>query len=86
MKRIIADKGRGFYHIVTKKIPHGAEMYAASTLYQYLYKATNAIVPYFSDFVNGLCLTYAHFYVALFVFLMCSSVGVILCLLLPNGL
>jgi hypothetical protein len=49
MKRIIADKGRGFYHIVTKKIPHGAEMYAASTLYQYLYKATNAIVPYFSD-------------------------------------
>ena len=49
MKRIIADKGKGYYHIVTSRMPHEAELYAASTLYQYLYKATNAIVPYFSD-------------------------------------
>lgn len=49
MKRIIADKGKGNYHIVTSRMPHEAELYAASTLYQYLYKATNAIVPYFSD-------------------------------------
>lgn len=49
MRRIIADKGKGYYHIVTSRMPHGAEMYAASTLYQYLYKATKAIIPYFSD-------------------------------------
>lgn len=49
MKRIIADKGKGFYHIVTSHMPHEAELYAASTLYQYLYKATKAIIPYFSD-------------------------------------
>ncbi len=49
MRRIIADKGKGYYHIVTSRMPHGAEMYAASTLYQYLYKATRAIIPYFSD-------------------------------------
>lgn len=49
MKRIIADKGKGFYHIVTGHMPHEAELYAASTLYQYLYKSTKAIIPYFSD-------------------------------------
>ena len=49
MKRIIAENGKGYYHIVTSRMPHGAEMYAASTLYQYLYQATGAIVPYFSD-------------------------------------
>ncbi|MBE6665909.1 MAG: DUF4838 domain-containing protein [Ruminococcaceae bacterium] len=49
MKRIIADHGKSFYHIVTEKMPHEAELYAASVLYQYLYKATNAIVPFFSD-------------------------------------
>lgn len=49
MKRVIADKGKGYYHIVTSRLPHNAEMYAASVLYQYLYKATNAIVPYFSE-------------------------------------
>lgn len=49
MKRVIADKGKGYYHIVTSRMPHEAELYAASTLYQYLYKATKAIVPYFSD-------------------------------------
>lgn len=49
MKRIVADKGIGYYHIVTSYMPHAAENYAASVLYQYLYKATNAIVPYFSD-------------------------------------
>lgn len=49
MKRIIADKGKGYYHIVTSSVPHDAEMYAASTLFQYLYKATKAIIPYFSD-------------------------------------
>jgi len=48
MKRIIADKGKGYYHIVTGNMPHEAELYAASVLYQYLYKATKAIVPYFS--------------------------------------
>lgn len=49
MQRIIADNGKGFYHIVTGYMPHEAELYAASTLYTYLYKATKAIVPYFSD-------------------------------------
>ena len=49
MRRIIAENGKGFYHIATSRMPYGAEMYAASTLYQYLYKATGAIVPYFSD-------------------------------------
>jgi hypothetical protein len=49
MRRIIADKGKGYYHIVTSRMPHGAEMYAAATLYQYLYKSTRAIIPYFSD-------------------------------------
>ena len=49
MKRVIADKGKGFYHIVTNRVPHEAELYAASTLYQYLYRATKAIVPFFSD-------------------------------------
>ncbi len=49
MRRIIAENGKGYYHIVTSRMPHGAEMYAASMLYQYLYKATGAIVPYFSD-------------------------------------
>ena len=49
MKRIIADCGKGFYHIVTETLPHEAELYAASVLYQYLYKATHAIIPFFSD-------------------------------------
>lgn len=49
MHRIIVDKGKGYYHIVTSRMPHGAEMYAAATLYEYLYKSTSAIVPYFSD-------------------------------------
>ncbi|MBR3870496.1 MAG: DUF4838 domain-containing protein [Clostridia bacterium] len=49
MKRIVADKGKGYYHIVTNGKAHEAELYAASVLYQYLFKATGAIVPYFSD-------------------------------------
>ena len=49
MNRVVADKGKGYYHIVTNGMPHEAELYAASTLYEYLYKATKAIVPYFSD-------------------------------------
>ena len=49
MRRTIADDGKGYYHIVTTNMPHEAEIYAASTLYQYLYKATKAIVPYYSD-------------------------------------
>ena len=49
MRRIIAENGKGFYHIVTNRIPHGAEMYASAVLYQYLYKATGAIVPCYSD-------------------------------------
>lgn len=49
MKRVIAEKGKGFYHIVTNWLPHEAECYAASVLYEYLYKSTKAIVPYFSD-------------------------------------
>ena len=49
MKRIIAENGKGYYHIVTNRIPHGAEMYASSVLYQYIYKATGAIVPCYSD-------------------------------------
>ena len=49
MKRVIADHGKGYYHIVTNRLPHEAEIYAASTLYQYLYRSTQAIIPYFSD-------------------------------------
>ena len=48
MKRIIANCGKSFYHIVTESLPHEAELYAASVLYQYLYKATNAIIPLLS--------------------------------------
>ena len=48
MKRVIAKNGRGFYHITTNKLPHEAELYAASTLYQYLYKATGSILPFWS--------------------------------------
>ncbi len=48
MQRIITQNGKGFYHIVTSNMPHEAELYAASVLYQYLYKATGAIVPFFS--------------------------------------
>jgi len=48
LKRIIAKDGRGFYHITTNKLPHEAELYAASTLYRYLYKATGSIVPFWS--------------------------------------
>ena len=46
---MIADHGKGYYHIVTNRMPHEAEIYAASTLYQYLYRSTQAIIPYFSD-------------------------------------
>ncbi|MBR2615836.1 MAG: DUF4838 domain-containing protein [Clostridia bacterium] len=49
MKRIIADKGKSRYHIVTSGMPHEAELYAASTLFEYLYKATGAIVGYYAD-------------------------------------
>lgn len=49
MRRVVADRGKGYYHIVTSHMPYEAEIYAASTLYQYLYKATKAIIPYFSD-------------------------------------
>ena len=49
MKRVIADHGKGYYHIVTGRMPHEAELYAASVLYQYLYRATRAQVPFFSD-------------------------------------
>ncbi len=49
MKRIIAENGKGLYHIVTSRIPKWPETYAAGVLYQYLYKATGAIVPYYSD-------------------------------------
>lgn len=49
MKRIIAQNGHSNYHIVTNRVPHQAEIYAASTLYQYIYKATKAIIPYYSD-------------------------------------
>jgi hypothetical protein len=49
MKRVIADNGKGYYHIVTARTAHQAELYAAAVLYQYLFKATHAIIPYFSD-------------------------------------
>lgn len=49
MKRVITEKGKSHYHIVTSGMPHEAEMYAASTLATYLYRATGAVVPYFSD-------------------------------------
>ena len=41
MKRVVADKGKGYYHIVTARTAHQAELYAASVLYQYLFKATD---------------------------------------------
>jgi len=49
MKRVIAENQKGYYHIVTSRMSHEAELYAAATLYQYLYKSTRAIVPCFSD-------------------------------------
>lgn len=49
MDRIITKNGKGYYHIVTGGMPHEAELYAASTLYTYLYKATKAVVPFYSD-------------------------------------
>jgi len=49
LKRVVADQGKGYYHIVTNRLPHEAEIYAASVLYRYLYQATGAIIPYFSD-------------------------------------
>lgn len=52
MIRTIVDGGKSYYHIVTSKMPHEAEMYAASTLFQYLYQATGALVPYYSDVTN----------------------------------
>lgn len=49
MNRVITQGGKSNYHIVTSRTPHSAEMYAASVLYEYLYKAANTIVPYYSD-------------------------------------
>jgi len=49
MKRIITENKKSFYHIVTGRMAHEAEHYAASVLYQYLFRATGALVPSFSD-------------------------------------
>ena len=49
MKRIIADKGKGFYHITTSRIPHEAEIFASNILFDYLYKSTGAVVPCYFD-------------------------------------
>ena len=49
MNRIVIENGKTNYHIVTNDMPHEAEMYAASTLYEYLQKASGVMVPYFSD-------------------------------------
>ena len=49
MDRIVVSGGKAYYHIVTGGMPHEAELYAASMLYEYLYKATGTVVPYFSD-------------------------------------
>lgn len=49
MNRIVIENGKAYYHIVTSRMPHEAEMYAASALYEYLRKASGVIVPYFSD-------------------------------------
>ncbi|MBQ8893752.1 MAG: DUF4838 domain-containing protein [Clostridia bacterium] len=49
MNRIITENGKSRYHIVTNRMAHEGELYAAAVLYQYLFKATNAVVPYFSD-------------------------------------
>ena len=49
MKRIITENGKSFYHIVTSRTAEAAEQYAASVLYQYLFRATGALVPPFSD-------------------------------------
>ena len=49
MKRLILDKGKCNYHIVTGTMPHEAELYAASQLSWYLYNASKAFVPVFSS-------------------------------------
>ncbi len=49
MKRIIATGGKSNYHIVTSGMPDAAEIFAASTLKEYLYKSTNANISYFAD-------------------------------------
>lgn len=49
MKRVVIENGKSYYHIVTGWRPHEAECYAASVLYEYLYKSAKVIVPYFSD-------------------------------------
>ena len=35
MNRIVIENGKTNYHIVTNDMPHEAEMYAASTLYDF---------------------------------------------------
>ena len=52
MERVIIDGGKSRYHIVTSRVPHDAEIYAASVLYEYLYKATGVLVPMFSDVIR----------------------------------
>ncbi len=49
MDRIIIKNGFTDYSIVTSQFAHEAELYAASTLKEYLFRATGAVVPYFSD-------------------------------------
>lgn len=49
MDRVITENGRSAYTIVTSRFAHEAELYAASTLKEYLFRASGAVVPYFSD-------------------------------------
>lgn len=49
MERVIASNGKSNYHIVTSHMPDDAVCFAAATLKEYLYKATNANILYFAD-------------------------------------
>ena len=48
-KYCIAKHGKSTFHIVDHKYTDETVRYAAGELQKYLYKATNALVPYFSD-------------------------------------
>ncbi len=49
MNRVITEKGVAKYRLVTSQFADEAYFYAASVIKDYLYRATGAVVPYFSD-------------------------------------
>ena len=48
-KYIIADHGESAFHIVNNQYSDETIRYAASELQKYILKATNTVIPYFSD-------------------------------------